>query len=598
MRKSNFGALKTYGRLFVIARPFWRSGLAFLLISLLATPLALLVPLPLKLAVDCVIGDQPLPSWLAKVLPDGWVASSSSAAMVVVVMIVLLSLLTSIQQMGVSLIRTYFGERLVMNFRAMLFRHGQRLSLSYHDTKGSVDSIYRIHNDATSIQSLVIDSFIPVFTALLTLCGMLYVTARLNLQLALVGIAVAPILVVLRILSSRQLRSGWREVAQLESSALSVVQESFSAARVVKAFGREEHENARYLGHSASGFRARLRITSLEGGIGLLTGLTMAVGTSAVLWIGMGDVRSGTMTVGSLLLVMSYLGQIYGPLKTLSKQVVGKQKALASAERALELLDELPEVPERADALPLGRALGNIAFRKVAFSYPSSAPVLKDVSFEVPAGTLVGVMGRTGAGKTTLVNLLTRFYDPVAGQILLDGVDLRDYRLVDLRKQFSLVLQDPVLFSTTIYENIAYGRLGATETEVREAAKAANAHEFIMALPDGYDTEVGDRGTKLSGGERQRISLARAFLKNAPLLILDEPTSSIDTSTEQVIMQAMERLVHGRTTFMIAHRLSTLEGCDMLLNVEHGMVRVVASEDVRELPEPAEDLRDEVPVSA
>jgi ATP-binding cassette subfamily B protein len=275
---------------------------------------------------------------------------------------------------------------------------------------------------------------------------------------------------------------------------------------------------------------------------------------------------------------MAYISQLYQPLKTIGRKAVSLQSSLAGAERAFSLLDEAPDVAERPNARPLSRASGAIAFRDVSFSYGKDASVLHDISFEIGPSTRVGVIGATGAGKTTLASLLTRFYDPTAGEILLDGVDLRDYRLADLRNQFSIVLQEPVLFSTSIAENIAYARPGASREEIVEAAKAANAHEFITRLAEGYETQVGERGLRLSGGERQRIALARAFLKDAPLLILDEPTSSVDLRTEAVIMEAMDRLMRGRTTFMIAHRLSTLKNCDVLLVIENGRLVEVTSD--------------------
>jgi ATP-binding cassette, subfamily B, bacterial len=296
------------------------------------------------------------------------------------------------------------------------------------------------------------------------------------------------------------------------------------------------------------------------------------VGTASVLLIGVRLVLSGALTLGDLLLVMGYLSQLYGPLDTLSNSKATLQGSLASAERAFSLLDETPDVIEQPDARPLAHASGAMTFHNVSFAYRENRPVLHDVAFEIDPGTSLGISGTTGAGKTTLVSLLTRFYDPTAGQILLDGVDLRAYKLADLRNQFAIVLQEPVLFSTTIAENIAYARPGAATRKIVHAAQAANAHEFIMTLPRGYEEQVGERGMSLSGGERQRIALARAFLKDAPILILDEPTSSVDTQTEAAIMEAMERLMRGRTTFMIAHRLSTLANCDARLEIEYGRV--------------------------
>jgi ATP-binding cassette subfamily B protein len=318
--------------------------------------------------------------------------------------------------------------------------------------------------------------------------------------------------------------------------------------------------------------RIQKQLSVIEGSFGLQIGIITALGTAATLVIGVGHVRAGTLSLGSLLLIMAYLGQLYGPLTTISRKVTTIQSHLAGIDRAFALLDEATEVPEKPGARALGRAAGAVRFRNVSFSYVADRSILEDISLDLPAGTRLGISGTTGAGKTTLVNLLTRFYDPTGGEILLDGVDLRDYRLADLRAQFAICLQEPLLFSTTIGENIAYGRPSATEAEIVAAARAANAHEFIVDLPQGYDTLVGERGMRLSGGERQRISLARAFLKDAPILILDEPTSSVDTATESIIIDAMDRLMRGRTTLMIAHRLSTLDHCDVRLSLEGGRI--------------------------
>jgi ATP-binding cassette, subfamily B, bacterial len=301
-------------------------------------------------------------------------------------------------------------------------------------------------------------------------------------------------------------------------------------------------------------------------------GLTTAVGTAAVLYVGVTQVNSGAITLGELLMVMAYLTLLYQPLEDMGKRVGDLQQAFAGLERAYSLLDQVPDVVERPNAQPLPRATGAVGFRDVSFGYHPGGPVLEDVSFGLAPGSFVGVSGTTGAGKTTLVSLLTRFYDPDSGQITLDGIDLRDYKLADLRNQFAIVLQEPVLFSTTIAENIAYGRPGASEGAIARAAEAANAHDFITALPDGYETQVGDRGMLLSGGERQRISLARAFLKDAPILILDEPTSAVDVATEQAIVDAIRRLVEGRTTLLITHRPSLQLRCERVLHVDRGRV--------------------------
>ena len=349
-----------------------------------------------------------------------------------------------------------------------------------------------------------------------------------------------------------------------------MVQEVLTSLRVVKAFGRELDEQERFVRYSDQGVKARTGLARAEGIFGLRINLTTAIGTAAVLFIGILNVRAGVLSLGELLMVLTYIANLYSPLKTISKTVGTLQSSFAGLERAFELLDQVTEVEERPHAHSIDRAAGSIEFRNVSFAYDATNRVLHHISFDLPAGTRLGIAGRTGSGKTTIASLVARFYDPTEGEILLDGIDLRDYRLADLRNQFAIVLQEPVLFSTTIAENIAYGRAGATEDQIIEAAKAANAHDFIVNLPDGYQTVLGERGMRLSGGERQRISLARAFLKDAPILILDEPTSSVDVKTEAGIMDAMHKLMKDRTTFMIAHRLSTLEGCDARLELEHG----------------------------
>lgn len=560
-----------YRRLLSEARPYWLHIVLIFFISLLSTPLALLTPVPLKIAVDSVIGSEQVPAFVSRWLPS-WVTESDDSVLIFAALLFVgIALAKNLQELLSQMLRAFTGERLVLNFRERLFRHVQRLSLSYHDTKGTADSTYRIQYDAPAVQHVAIDGVIPFITAGVTFFAMLYVIFRLSWQLSLVALAISPVLYLLARSYRPRLRRRSREVKKLESSALSVVQEVLTAMRVVKAFGQEERETGRFVSHSRRSLRARLGLIFAEGGFGMVVGLTTAAGSAAAMYIGVRLVQTNAMTLGELLLVMSYLTQLYEPLKMASKKAASIQNALASAERAFALLDETPDVQDRPDGKRIDRARGRVEFADVSFAYGADGHhALEDVSFRVEPGVRLGVAGATGAGKTTLVSLLTRFYDPTSGAIFLDGEDLRSYRLSDLRAQFAIVLQEPVLFSTSIAENIAYAKLDATPEEIEAAAQAANAHDFIARLPDGYDTLVGERGMRLSGGERQRISLARAFLKDAPILILDEPTSSVDVQTEAAIMESMERLMAGRTTIMIAHRLSTLEHCDDVIRIEHG----------------------------
>ena len=519
-----------------------------------------------------MVGSDPVPGFLDPLLP-GWLTGSNMRLLAMAAGLqVIVVLVTQLHELASYMLRARAGEGLMLDFRSSLFRHVQRLSLFFHDTRGTADSLYRIQYDAPAIREIVVTSLISVLSAVVMLVTILIVITRIDWQLALVALVVSPFLFFFARTYNQRMRGRYREVRGLESSALQVVQEVLGAFRVVKAFGREDQEQTRFLGHSQLGLRARVRLAMAEGIFGLLVNMTTAVGTAVVLFIGIRNVQSGVLTLGELLMVLAYLAQLYAPLRTISRQVANLQASLASAERAFDLLDEVPDVVDLPGARPIRHSAGEIEFRDVSFGYGTNNPVLRNVSFSICAGTRLGIEGRTGAGKTTMVSLVARFYDPSAGQIFLDGVDLRDYKLADLRSQLAIVLQEPVLFSTTIAENIGYGRPGAAHQQIIEAARSANVNEFIAGLADGYDTLVGERGMRLSGGERQRIALARAFLKDAPILVLDEPTSSVDMMTETGIMEAMERLMAGRTTLMIAHRMSTLEICDARIELEHGSI--------------------------
>jgi len=573
-----------YRRLLRLARPYWLHFVGLFGIGLLASPIALLNPVPLKIVVDSVLGGRPLPAFLGAVLPGSAGRTPAAFLAVAIGLLVTAAVLGQLQGLTSTLVRTYVGERLVLDFRARLVGQVQRLSLSYHDSRGTADSLYRIQQDAQAVQSLLVDGAVPVVSAAVTLGTMLAVTIRLDAPLALVALAISPPLFLLSRAYRPRLRKQSRQVKKLESSALAVVQETLGALRVVKAFGQEARETARFVGRAREGMTARLQLALLQGRYGVLLGLTTALGVAAVLLIGVGHVRSGLLTLGQLLMVMGYLGQLYQPLKTISQKAGTFQSYFASVERAFALLDERPDVAERPHARAIARATGAVAFRRVSFAYDADHPVLHNVSFEVPPGARVAIVGTTGAGKTTLMSLVTRFYDPTAGAILLDDVDLRDYRVAELRDQFAIVLQEPVLFSTSIAENIAYARPAASDRDIVAAARDAGAHDFITRLPRGYETPVGERGMQLSGGERQRVALARAFLKDAPLLILDEPTSSVDAKTEAAILEAMDRLMHRRTAFLITHRLNALMTCDIRLQLEGG--RLVEAAPTLVCPEP------------
>lgn len=523
---------------------------------------------------------MPLPKLLVEWLPRAWTSTVPALLFLAAGMLLMIGALMQLQVLASWMLQTYTGEKLVHDFRARLFWHVQRLNLGFHDKTGTSDTAYRIQHDAPAIQLVTIQGMVPFVTAIFSFIGMAYVTLRMDWQLALIAFIISPALMLLSRAASRKTHAGWHEVKEQDSSAMSVLTEVLGAVKLVKAFGRERAEDKRFVSRSNERMRSQMKLAMTQASYYCATAMLITLGTAAALWIGAKHVQAGVLTLGELLIVMSYMTQLYEPLRTMTNKVSEVQASLVSVERAFALLDEVPETLSSPGARPLERAKGAIEFQHVSMSYANGRKVLDDVSFKVEPGTKVGILGPTGSGKSSLVSLLTRFYEAAEGRILLDGYDIREYRLSDLRRQFAIVPQEPVLFSTSVAENIAFAQPHIAEAKIIEAAQAAHAHSFIEMLPEGYETEVGDRGSCLSGGERQRIAIARAFLKDSPILILDEPTSAVDSKTEAAVMSATEELLMGRTSFMIAHRLSTLENCDMLLRFQDGELTVIR-EDVK-----------------
>lgn len=573
MTEKKYSDIEIFRRLARIASSFSIHLIGIFVLELLAVPIVLLIPIPLKIVVDSVIGSEPIPNFLHIFLPAFLKESKTAFLWLAVFMQVFVVLLLHFQSLAAYVLQTYTGERLTLNFRKRLVSHIQRLSFAFHDKRGTADSIYRIQYDTPSIQNISIFGAIPLISSLATLVAMVYVILRINIQLALVALTIMPFLAIMSRLYTVRMRPYYKRVKTTESNVLKIITEFMTAFRVVKAFGREETEESRFEHRSQEAVQQRTWLSLAEGLYSLLINVTTASGSAIVLFIGARSVQEGNISLGELLMVITYLTQLYSPLKNAVGTISKLQSSLVSAHRAFELMDEIPDVVERPHAKHIKRAYGDIEFQNIVFSYDGKNNVLHDISFKVKAGTRVGIAGKTGAGKSTLVSLMPRFYDPASGAVLIDGIDIRDYKISDLRNQFSIVLQEPVLFATSIRENIAYAKSEAREEEIIEAARAANAHDFISELPEGYETLVGERGMRLSGGERQRIALARAFLKNAPILILDEPTSSVDAKTESLIMEAMELLMQNRTVFMIAHRLSTLDNCDKMIEIYEGQLR-------------------------
>jgi ATP-binding cassette, subfamily B, bacterial len=556
-------------------RPYRWPILVLVIISLIAVPLTLVIPFPIKLLVDNVLGSQPLPGYLTI-----FVGSQASKSLVVALAIGILlgaTVLTYLQNLVSVWYSNKVGNRMTLDVRARLFRQMQRLSITYHDTMGAADSAYRTLNDAPMLQSFGVGSMIPLATSILTLGAMIVVMAYLDWELALVALIVSPPMFLVTLIFRPRIRAGWRRFRASESAAMATAQESLGASRLVKAYGQEDRKSEQLVSQYSDSLSAQLSVQVNGAVYSLIIGSVTAAGLAAVLYIGIGQIP-GIISLGDLLVINYYVSQLYTPLRSVGQSILDIQQSLTGIERYHAVLDEKPDVPEAPNALPLIRANGKIAFHNVSFEYTKGRPILHDVSFDLPSGSRLGVVGPTGSGKTTLSSLLIRLFDPTEGVISVDNIDLKAYKVADLRNQFAVVHQETVLFSTTIAENIRFARPNATMDEVVLAAKAAKAHDFITGLPDGYNTLVGERGMKLSGGERQRISLARAFLKNAPVLILDEPTSSLDVHTEAAILETIEELMEGKTTLMITHRPSTLRNCNMILELEDGRVKRVTTD--------------------
>jgi ATP-binding cassette subfamily B protein len=484
----------------------------------------------------------------------------------------LLFLLRGLLSLASTYLNLHAGQRMVLGLRSNLFNHLQRLSLPFHDSRPVGDSIYRVTADTYCIQTLLLSNLLPLLTSSLTVVGMFAILWRLDWELAVLALmATPPLYGSVRYYAAR-LAPRAEEMKYLESGVVSLVQRVLSAIRLVQTFAREDHEHAQFLRQSWDLVKARVGLTLRQTSFHLVVDLITVAGTAAVIWLGGYHVLQGRLTLGALLVSLSYLGAVYAPLSTIGNTFPIIQDALISARRVFEVLDTVPQVRDRPGAPLLPSVDGHVRFEAVSFSYDDSQPVLQDVSFEVLPGQTVGVVGLSGAGKTTLVSLITRLYDPSAGRVLIDSHDLRDVQVRSVREQVGLVLQETVLFAGTVAENIAYGRPEASLEEIVEAARQANAHDFIMRLPDGYQSDIGEDGAKLSGGQRQRLAIARAFLKNAPILVLDEPASAMDAEAEAAVMEATARLMCGRTTFIAAHRLSTLRQADQVLVIENGRI--------------------------
>jgi ABC-type multidrug transport system fused ATPase/permease subunit len=553
--------------------------LVFLL--LLQIGLAALQPWPLKIVIDNVLNhrDHPLPEPY-----NGWMTAVTGGNMVVALGIVVLTgvLLQLLYELAAALgtrLQVETGQRMVYDLRGRLFEHLQALGLHHHITTNTGDAVYRIDVDSYAIENLVMSGIIPLASSIATLAVMFVVLLRLDLTVALLSLTVVPFLYACLRYYMNTIVARNERVKELESKLIAQLYEVFSAIRLVKSYAREPFEANRYTGFGAEVMKARIAITWQESLFGVAVATVTILGTALVVIVGGAHVLSGEMTVGALTVVIAYLGAVYGPLSAIAHTTGQLNGALAGARRVRHMFALLPETLDAPGARDAAGVSGHIVFERVSFAYPGGRTVLTDISFEAKPGEMVAVVGLTGAGKTTLVSLIPRFYDASSGRVRIDGVEVHGYRIRSLREKIGIVLQDPVLFAGSIADNIRYGRLDATDAEVVDAARAAHAHDFVSRLPQGYETAVAEAGGGLSGGERQRLNIARAVLKRAPILILDEPTSSLDAISEEIVFAALKRLRAGRTTIVIAHRLSTVRDADRILVLDGGRIAAQGRHD-------------------
>lgn len=562
-----------------LCQEYLRQRWGFLLLALFAmlmqTALDLLGPWPLKIVFDNVLGEHKLQEPLAGVLRslgNGHLPTQLGLLNLMILAMLVFALLDAVFTFWGGLLTASLGQRAVYQLRVRIFDHLQRLSIGFHKTSQAGDLSARLTSDIQSIQDMISSGVNTLITNALTVVGVMVVVALIDWRFAILMLGATPLLLFVAGSYRVRIRQASRRLRKIEGQVGANAQEKLNAIQVIQAFAHEDEEARQFARQTRESLDAGLVVSQLQSELSPLVDLAGVLAVAVLTWLGAREVMSGRITLGYLLLFITYLRSILSPVRQLAKLSTQISKADASAERISEILNIEPDVRDLSGSRPAPALRGAVAFEGVNFSYDKKTTILRDVWLQVEPSMTVALVGSTGSGKSTLMSMIPRFHDPLEGRILLDGIDSRRFTLRSLRDQISLVLQEPVLFNGTIRDNIAYGRPGATDTDVLRAAKAANCHEFVMRLPDTYATTIGERGGTLSGGQRQRISIARAIVRDAPILLLDEPTSGLDAESEALVMDAIYRLMRGRTTFVVAHRLSTIERADLILVMREGQI--------------------------
>lgn len=547
--------MKNYVRLLKYIKPYLHRMFVAIFCIILAASANLYVPWILRDIIDEVLTTKNMS--MLNTIAGG---------------IVIVFFLRGIFFYGQTYLMSYIGQKVIIDIREAVYRHLQRLSLSYYEKRQTGQLMSYITNDVAAVQGALVESMIELVTEGMTLIGSLAAMFYLHWQLSLLTLITAPVVGKTMNVFGKKLRTSSSLIQERAADITSVLQESISSVRVIKSFAREEYEIDRFKQQNHQNFRAQMKNSQIMATLTPIIEFVAAIGITMIIWYGGREVINNNLTAGSLIAFLTYSVNLSNPIKRLSRVYANIQKAMAAAERVFDVMDTKPEIEDLPGATTLAKIDGYVAFNNVTFEYKPGEAALEQVKLAVKPGQVVAIVGPSGAGKTTIGNLIPRFYDPVAGNITIDGIDIKTVTLKSLREQIGIVPQETILFNGSAYNNILYGRLEATKEEVIAAAKAANAHNFIMEMPEGYDVQIGERGSKLSGGQKQRISIARAILKNPRILILDEATSALDSESEQLVQEAVDKLMVGRTSFVIAHRLSTVKRADIIVVMERGHI--------------------------